>query len=233
MKRYHFNHSKKASAVAWGAMLAAGLLTVSARADEWSKRTILTVNEPIEIKDKVLEPGTYVLRLIVNGTFGVDRHVVQVFDGDEHHIIETVITQPTIRARATGDTVFTYWETPAGSIKGLRDWYYPGEVTGDEFPAPKPQQVTFVPPPPVAVATTETTTTTTPAEQPVVMDDTTQAAPAPAVDQTPAPAPEPEPSADRSAPTELPKTGSLYPLIGLCGLGCAGLAAALSLKRPA
>ncbi len=232
MRLSHFNHSMKASALAWGAIFAASLFTVSARADEWSKRTILTVNEPIEIKDKVLEPGTYVLRLILNGTMGVDRHVVQVFDGGERHIIETVITQPTIRARATGDTVFTYWETPAGSTKALRDWYYPGETVGDEFPSPKPQQVTFVPPPPIAVATAETTTTTA-VEQPAVTDNTPQATPPPAVDQTPTPAPEPEPSADRSMPTELPKTGSLYPLIGLCGLGCAGLALALALKRPA
>jgi LPXTG-motif cell wall-anchored protein len=215
-------------------MLAAGLFTVSARADEWSKRTILTVNEPIMIKDKVLEPGTYVLRLILNGTAGVDRHVVQIFDGDEHHIIGTVITQPTIRERTTADTVFTYWETPAGSTKALRDWYYPGENVGDEFPNPGPRQVTFVPPPAVIVASSEATTTTTPAEQPVVMDDTTQATPPPAVDQTPAPAPAPaDNSADRSAPTELPKTGSPYPLIGLCGFGLAGLAGALALKRPA
>lgn len=232
MKLNYFSHSRKASALAWGAMLATGLFTVNGRADEWTKRTVLTVNEPIMIKDKVLEPGKYVLRLILNGTLGVDRHVVQVFDGDEHHIIETVITQPTIRARATGNTVFTFWETPAGSTRALRDWYYPGETTGDEFPNAKPQQVTFVPPPPMAAAAAEETTTTTPAEQPVVMDDTTQAPP-PAVEPTPAPAPEPEPSADRSAPMELPKTGSLYPLIGLCGLGCAGLAGILALKRPA
>jgi hypothetical protein len=236
MKLYHFNHSRKAaSALAWGAMLAAGLFTVSARADEWSKRTILTVNEPIEIQDKVLEPGTYVLRLIMNGTAGVDRHVVQIFDGNEQHMIGTVITQPTIRARATGETVFTYWETPVGSTKALRDWYYPGEVVGDEFPNPKPQQVTFVPPPPV-VTESEATTTTTAAETPAtppVMDDTTQATP-PTVDQTPAPAPAPaDTSADRSAPTELPTTGSPYPLIGLCGLGLAGLAGALALKRAA
>jgi outer membrane biosynthesis protein TonB len=164
----------------------------------------------------------------------VDRHVVQIFDGDEHHIIETVVTQPTIRAHATGNTVFTYWETPAGSTKALRDWYYPGEVVGDEFPSPKPQQVTFVPPPPVEVATSETTTTTAPVEQPAAAEEAPQATPPPAVDQTPAPAPAPpETSADRSAPTELPTTGSPYPLIGLCGLGLVGLAGALAVKRPA
>jgi hypothetical protein len=232
--------------LACGALLAAGLFSVSAHADEWTKRTILTVHEPIQVKDTVLQPGTYVLRLILNGTLGVDRHVVQIFNGNETHIINTVVTQVAIRPHATGSTQFTWWETPPGTAPALRDWYYPGETTGDEFPYPnQPKQVaTYVPPPTgTAVASTESTATTT---TPAVSEPVPAAAPEPETDQvqpTPTPAPEqaaPAPddnTANREAPQEapaaLPHTGSPYPMIGLCGLMFAGLGGTLLLKRSA
>jgi hypothetical protein len=44
-----------------------GLLAVaflpSSRADEWNKKTVLTVNEQIAIPGAVLEPGKYVMKL--------------------------------------------------------------------------------------------------------------------------------------------------------------------------
>jgi outer membrane biosynthesis protein TonB len=230
--------SRKTNMLAWGAMLAAGLFSVSARADEWTKRTILTVKEPIQVTDTVLQPGKYVFRLIMNGTLGVDRHVVQIFDGNEQHIIDTVVTQPTIRPHATGTTQFTWWETPPGTAKALRDWYYPGETVGDEFPYPKQTKMvaTVVPPPPVASSTEATTTTTTaappPESAPEPQPETPEVQPEPAPQQ-PAAAPPAEPSADRAAPAELPKTSSQYSLIGLCGIALAGLGGTLLLKRTA
>lgn len=251
MKLQLLRHSRRAVAVAWGTILAAGLFSVSAQADEWNKKTVLTVNQPIQIRDTYLEPGQYVLKLLNSNS---DRHVVQIFNGDESHIVNTVLAIPKERMYPTANTQFTFWETPAGTAKALRAWFYPGDTVGNEFPYPKqPRQLALLTPPaPMASSSsdesTTTTMTTTPAEQPVVMDDTTsvqtdqtvqdqtdqpaqdQTPPPPAVDQTPAPA---DNSADRSAPTELPKTGSPYPLIGLCGLGLAGLAGALALKRSA
>ncbi|HUB83886.1 MAG TPA: LPXTG cell wall anchor domain-containing protein [Bryobacteraceae bacterium] len=228
-------HSRKTTTLALGAMFAAGLFTVSARADEWTKRTTLTVKEPIQVSNAVLQPGKYVFRLILNGTLGVDRHVVQVFDGKEQHIIETVVTQATIRPHATGTTQFTWWETPPGTARALRDWYYPGETTGDEFPYPKQAKLvaTVVPPPPMNAASSETTTTTAaPPEPTPAPAETPEAQPEPAPQQPaaapPAPAETPAP-----APAELPKTGSQYSLIGLCGIALAGLGGTLLLKRTA
>ncbi len=246
MKLQLLRHSHRAVALAWGTIFAAGLLSVNAQADEWNKKTVLTVNQPIQIRDTYLEPGQYVLKLLDSNS---DRHVVQIFNGDESHIINTVLAIPSQRTNPTSRTQFTFWETPAGSAKALRTWFYPGDNVGNEFPYPKQvrQLALLTPPAPLATSssdesTTTTTTTTTPAEQPVAMDETTtvqtdqtaqdQTPPPPAVDQTPAPAP-PDTSADRSAPTELPKTGSPYPLIGLCGIGLASLAGALALKRSA
>jgi LPXTG-motif cell wall-anchored protein len=246
MKLQLMRHSPRVVALAWGTILAAGLFSVNAQADQWNKKTVLTVKEPMQIRDTYLEPGQYVLRLLDSSA---DRHVVQIFNGDESHIINTVLAVPTERVNPTGHTQFTFWETPAGTAKALRAWYYPGDNVGNEFPYPKqPRQLALLTPPaPLASSssdesTTTTTTTTTP-DQPVVMDDTTsvqadqtaqdETPPPPPVDQTPAAGPPADTSADQPAPTELPKTGSPYPLIGLCGIGLAGLAGALALKRSA
>ena len=232
MKLQLFDHSRKTMALAWGTILAAGLLSVSARADEWDKKTVLTVNEPIQIRETFLKPGQYVLRLLNSQA---DRHVVQIFNGDGTRIINTVLAIPRQRIEPTSDTEFTFWETPPGSARAMRTWFYPGDTIGNEFPYPKhlhqlamvqTQQVQQAPPPqpqpqPQAVEN--------PPEQPQeeVIEQQTVA------EEAPAPTPEPEPSAERAAPKELPKTSSEYPLIGLCGIALAGLAGVLLLKRSA
>jgi LPXTG-motif cell wall-anchored protein len=238
-----FTRSRNVRGLACGVVLAAGLFTVSARADGWDKKTLLTVNQPVQITDTYLEPGQYVLKLLNSQA---DRHVVQIFNRDETHIINTVLAVPAYRGQPTSRSQFTFWETPPGTARAIRDWYYPGDNAGNEFPYPKqPRQLALLTPP-AAVAnfsseeTTTATTTTMPAAPPTTVDtsetqqqmDQTEEEPAP-----PAPAPEaapPAPPQDTPAPpTELPKTGSPYPLIGFCGVGLAGLAGLLLIKRSA
>lgn len=258
MKLHLFKNSRTAATLAWGAMFAASLFSVSARADEWDKKTVLTVNQPIQIRDTLLQPGQYVLKLLDSSS---DRHVVQIFNGDQSRIINTVLAIPRERRDPPSHTQFMFWETPPGTAKALRAWFYPGDRVGNEFPYPtQVQQLALLTPPAPAVSNTSdattTTTTTEPAaqpEQPVTAEpvspqpsatddedmgpqqpaatgqDTT---PPPTV-QDPVPAPPPaDNSADRAAtPAELPKTASPYPLIGLCGLALAGIAGMLWTKR--
>jgi hypothetical protein len=208
------------------AVASIGLLGVaiapSARADEWNKKTILTVNETIQVPNKVLPPGTYVIKLLDSPS---NRHVVQIFDGDETHLLTTILAIPNYRLQPTGKTVFGFWETPPGQPKALRAWFYPGDNFGQEFAYPKTAAVQIAASAHSAVPTTEVTepaqmptaeVTTTPAPQ----EETAQAASAPEPQPeaaAPAPAPEPAPTPD-PAPQELPKTASPYPLIGLAGL---------------
>jgi hypothetical protein len=208
------------------AVASIGLLGVaiapSARADEWNKKTILTVNETIQVPNKVLPPGTYVIKLLDSPS---NRHVVQIFDGDETHLLTTILAIPNYRLQPTGKTVFGFWETPPGQPKALRAWFYPGDNFGQEFAYPKSAAVQIAASAHSAVPTTEVTepsemasaaVTTTPAPQ----EETAQAASAPEPQPeaaAPAPAPEPAPTPD-PAPQELPKTASPYPLIGLAGL---------------
>jgi hypothetical protein len=200
-------------------------LTPSTRADEWNKRTVMTINESIQVPNKVLPPGKYVIKLLDSPS---DRHIVQIFNADETHLETTILAIPNLRLQPTGKTVFTFWETPPGQPKALRAWFYPGDDFGQEFAYPKSAATEIAAISHAAVPTTEAQqpqelataplSSTPPPEQTQeqaqveVAQNTPPPAPAPEV--TPAPAPEPQ----QSAPQELPKTGSPYPLIGLAGI---------------
>ena len=107
----------------------------SAVADQWDKKTTITIDEPMQLPTTVLQPGTYVIRLLA--TSAADRHTVQFFDKNEKHIVTTIEAIPNERVRPTGKSVFAFWETPAGEPKALRAWFYPGDNFGQEFAYPK------------------------------------------------------------------------------------------------
>jgi len=112
-----------------------GLAVVpNSRADVWNKKTILTVNEPIQVPGQVLQPGKYVMKLMDSPS---NRHIVQVFNEDESKLLTTVLALPNYRLQPTGETRFTFWETVSGEPKPLRSWFYPGDNFGQEFAYPK------------------------------------------------------------------------------------------------
>jgi hypothetical protein len=117
-----------------------GLMTMvpSANADQWNKRTILTVNEPIQVPGKVLQPGKYVMRLMDSPS---NRHIVQIFNEREDQLQTTILAIPNYRLQPTGNTEFQWWETPAGQPRAMRAWFYPGDNFGQEFAYPKNEAV--------------------------------------------------------------------------------------------
>src|ERR1700691_4942591 len=137
-----------------GIALALGLATISAQADEWNKKTVLTIDQPMQVYDTYLEPGQYVFKLLDSQS---DRHIVQIFNADQTHLITTILAIPDYRVQVTGKSRFTMWETPAGYVSALKEWYYPGDNFGQEFRYPKSlraievaQTFAAAPPPPVA-----------------------------------------------------------------------------------
>jgi len=106
----------------------------SAMADQWNKRTIITVGEPVQVPGKVLQPGKYVMKLMDSPS---NRHIVQIFNEDESQLQTTVLAIPNYRLQPTGKTEFQWWETPAGQPRALRAWFYPGDNFGQEFAYPK------------------------------------------------------------------------------------------------
>jgi len=224
--------------------------TSTARADQWDKRTTITINGAVQLPTVVLQPGSYVLKLLNSPS---DRHIVQVFDGNERHLITTVLAINNYRLEPTGKSVFTFWETPAGYPPALRAWFYPGDDFGQEFAYPKKMagelaalNKTFVPTTnSEEPKTAEVGAQSEPDKKPYTAptdEQTAQATPPPesqatAPQQTapePPPVPQPEPQAQpepqpAQVPSELPHTGSELPLIGLIGLG--SLAAYMALSR--
>jgi hypothetical protein len=129
-----FMNALKKSALAACVGVLGLVVAPNARADVWNKKTILTVNEPIQVPGKVLEPGKYVMKLMDSPS---NRHIVQVFNEDETHLLTTVLALPNYRLQPTGETKFTFWETVSGEPKPLRSWFYPGDNFGQEFAYPK------------------------------------------------------------------------------------------------
>jgi hypothetical protein len=208
-------------------------LTLStAKADEWNKKTILTINEPIQVRECYLAPGQYVFKLVNSPS---DRHIVQIFNADESRIIDTELAIPNYRLEPTGKSRFTFYETPAGHLKAMRAWFYPGDNFGQEFPYPQHLQTVVAetaavmmpqPEPPAAVAVAEAAPAETPAPVEAAPVETAPVAEAPVVTPDAAPVEQPQDSSTPSqtaAPTTLPKTASQVPLFGLAGLMSLGI----------
>lgn len=225
-----------------GLALAAGFVATRAKADDWDKKTTLTVNEPIQITDTYLQPGTYVL-MLDRGSMS-DRHIVRIYNDKQNHLINTILAFPAYRVRVTGNTQFTFWETPPGTARALRDWYWPGDNFGQEFPYPKNlrqiAQVTPAPAPPAPPAPApQVEEQPAPQPQAEVQEqqqeqvEVAQAAPPPAPPAAPEAQPEQPQPQPQAQPQELPHTASPYPLVGLIGLFSLGLYGLLRAKRPA
>lgn len=204
----------------------------SADADTWNKKTIVTVHEPIIAGNVVLQPGTYVWRLMDSPS---DRHVVQIFNKDENHIYTTILALPNYRLQPTGNSRFAFWETPDGVPKAVRAWFYPGDNFGQEFAYPKKLIAQLAAARPVPVPSD--VQPAEPAPGPTPAPDAAQPGPEPAPQPTeaapaqePARAPEAQP-APAPTPREpaLPKTASFFPLIGLLGFASISFSGLLSL----
>jgi hypothetical protein len=115
--------------------LALALLTIAlapvAQAGEWDKKTVITVQGgAVQIQGKVLESGTYVLKLVDSQS---DRRIVQVFNADETKLETAILANAAFRSEPTGRTAFTFYEMPGAQPKALRTWFYPGDNYGLEF----------------------------------------------------------------------------------------------------
>jgi hypothetical protein len=218
--------------------LSLGLLP-NVQADDWNKKTNITVGEPIQLPScctpdhtVTLQPGEYVMALVDSLS---DRHIVRVFDKDQKNVITTILAVPNYRLQPTGKTVLQYWEVPAGQPRALRAWFYPGDNFGQEFVYHKQKAVeiaTFAkaPVPAVIVDTkAEEDLKTVPV---LVVDETGKtselAVAAPVAEPVQPQAPVETAAVATSTPAEaapvepaeqtLPHTASSMPLLGLFGL---------------
>jgi LPXTG-motif cell wall-anchored protein len=215
-------------------VMCASLLSVALlpqlHADEWNKSTMFTFTDPVQIPGQVLPAGTYVFRLLNSLS---DRHVVQVWDEKDQHLIATVIAINNYRLEPKGRTVMTFAERAGGQPDAIKQWFYPGDNFGQEFLNSRPASLT------ASVTRTEVPVTYTPITPAPAEAPAAEAAPAPAEpaaapaeeapqasqpEQQPAPPAASTPAPEEPAPASesLPKTGSELPLIGLLGFSSLG-----------
>lgn len=204
----------KLLAIGWVVTLA---MSTHVYGNEWNKKTILRLTEPMQIEGVLLQPGTYVFRLMDSAA---DRHIVRIMNEDETEVVATVVGMPHYQFEPPNETQLDYWESPAVTPPAVKNWHYPGEMLGLQFTQPPATQVAVAPPPP-------------PPAPPVA-----EAPPPPAPAPPPPPAPEepqiaevqPPPPMEEPAPApppqeELPRTASGLPLIALLGFVSLALSA--------
>jgi len=231
-------------------ILTGALALVAGYADQWDKKTIMTIDAPLRLPTITLEPGTYTVKLLESQS---NRHIVGIWDKDGMKHLTTILAIPNYRLKPTGKSQFTMWETPAGQTAALRAWFYPGDNFGQEFAYPKDKwaQMAIVTKEEVPTLTTNDETTITSAERKITETRTEVAAapvpspvpveiaqvtpPAAPVQPEPTPEPvrtaraQPEPAPLAAVPADrdatLPQTASNWFEVTLLGalLGFAGL----------
>jgi len=202
-------------------LFAAGmwLLPAKAGAQDVQRRAMMTLTEPAEIPGKILQPGSYVVKVM---DYKDEKEIVQFSTQDDKTVIATVLAIRDRRVRTDdGQTGFTYFQRLEGSPIALKSWYYAGDEWGEVFVYPRSKAIV------IAQATHEEVAATPVETHPTLQAEVTVVKPEPA----PKPAAEPVAQVAEKTPAQLPKTGSSLPLFGLIGLGAIGAAAALHVAR--
>lgn len=113
------------------------LFTSVVRADEYSKRTVVTINEPIlvaGVETVTLQPGVYVMKLLNHDH---NRNIVLFYNERQDKLFATVMAINNYRLFPTDNTVLRFYETPVGNPPALKAWFPSGERWGQEFVYPK------------------------------------------------------------------------------------------------
>ena len=205
-----------------------GTIAPQAKADEWNQKTIFTFSGPVEIPGQVLDPGTYVFKLMDSPS---DRNIVQVFDKDETRLYGTFLAIPDYRLKPAGKPIITFEERAAGSPEAVRAWFYPGENYGHQFVYPKAKAVELAQTnnQPVASMPNELAANTIqPERQAIPLQQAPVKAQQPTGEETEITQVFAAP-ATPDLPQELPKTASNLPAMLLFGL--LSLGAAILLRR--
>lgn len=191
--------------------------------------SFLRIAEPLDVGGTLLQPGTYVLRLLPSMT---NRNLIQVTNEDRSQIFATVLSIPhhSSVGEETETTEFVLYPEVAGTHRALRTWYsadpvskgghdivYPERRAMEIAPLVKEPVYAYKGEPKVEVLPAAPIVIVTPKKEVIAWVE-------------PAPAPKPVVVAKE---TELPATASNLPLFATIGLLLIGVAFAIRALRVA
>jgi len=101
-----------------------------------TKKTIITISEPLEVPGIVLQPGKYVFKLLNSSS---NRHIVEVMNERMDHLYALTFTAAARKIQPKGRTVLTFYEGKGNQPHAVRQWYWPGDLDGQEFLYPHKQ----------------------------------------------------------------------------------------------
>jgi hypothetical protein len=202
------------------------------------RKSTLTVIDRVEVPGAILEPGTYVVKLV---DVKNNRNIVHITNVDETKIFAAAIATPHEALQSTPNTAFTYYSSPAGTPRILRTWFGPNEKIGQDFVyspqrAAELAKLTKEKIPELTADMSRDLDRNREPKQPteVVLSPAPEAAPAPAQMAETHTAPEAGPAAPDTmiadnSDHQLPKTASHYPMLLAIGLVAILAASALRL----
>jgi LPXTG-motif cell wall-anchored protein len=117
-------------------VLAVMSFPAASKADDYDKKTIITITEPLEVPGIVLQPGKYVFKLLNSSS---NRHIVEVMNERMDHLYALTFTAAARKLEPKGRTVLTFYEGKGNQPHAIRQWYWPGDVDGQEFLYPRKQ----------------------------------------------------------------------------------------------
>jgi hypothetical protein len=121
------------------AALATVLVTLAPQAslaDDYDKKTVITLDQPTEAPGIILPPGKYVIKLLNSSS---NRHIVEFMNEKMDHLYALTFAVSAEKIRQTGKPVLTFYEGSQSRPNALRKWFWPGDTIGQEFVYPKHQ----------------------------------------------------------------------------------------------
>jgi hypothetical protein len=121
------NHLRIAGALALSFVGSA--LVPELKADDWDKKTMITIDRAIDVQGTVLPAGSYVMKLLGSP----NQRTVEIFNAAENYLLVTVLASPVSRFNPSDRSEFRFYDGAAGQPQALRAWFYPGDEIGFGF----------------------------------------------------------------------------------------------------
>jgi len=121
--------NRKFMLLALGVVLIGAFWAPNARADEGNQKMIVTVKSgALALPGTVLQPGEYVMKFA-----DLNRNVIVITAANGSKPVGFFLVDPISRDHRSDRARFDVSEAPRGSVRRLRDFFYPDTKTGYEF----------------------------------------------------------------------------------------------------